>query len=40
MNTKMSTDVVKVVMCRWRTVLATMARPYAYARFGTCLVGL
>lgn len=25
---------VEIVNYRWRTVLATMARPYAFARFG------
>lgn len=34
MNTEMSIDVFMDVSYRWRTVLATMARPYAYARFG------
>ena len=34
MNTKMSTDVLMKMSHRWRTVLATMARPFAFARFG------
>ena len=29
--------VYRTINCRWRTVLATMARPYAFARFGITL---